>query len=136
MFGNNFGNGVGIMVIVVLTIIVVLLGIKLWAMAHPTGKVAADLKTAEADTSGIVTRAEAATLRAAGPTLSKMGTVIRSDAERLLEKAEAWITDTTAEDTAIAGYQAKIAEQEVSKANKKALGRAHVDKLQAALAGS
>lgn len=135
MFGNNFGNGVGVMVIVVLTIIVVLLGIKLWAMAHPTGKVAADLKTAEADTSGIVTRAEA-DLRAAEPTLTKMGTVIRSDAERLLEKAEVWITDTTAEDTAIAGYQAKIAEQEVSKANKKALGRAHVDKLQAALAGS
>lgn len=139
MFGSNLGNGVGTMVIVVLAIIVVLMGVVLWAKSHPTGKVAADLKTTEADAAALEVKARAAIaaagsdLRAAEPTLTKMGTVIRSDAERLLEKAEAWITDTSAEDASIAKLNEAISVQQASKANKQAMGRAHVEKLQAAL---
>lgn len=139
MFYNLFGNGIGLMVIVVLAILVVFMAIRLYAQAHPTSKVAVDLNKAETDVSGFETRA-AADIRAAAekvePTVTTLGKDIRTEAEKLLEKTESWITDTSAEDNKINEYNGKIAEQQASKANKLALGRAHVERLQAALAAA
>ena len=119
MFGVSFA------VIAVLVVIVILLGLKLWAVAHPTGKVASDFAAAKTDLGKVESEVET-DLRRVEPTVSKVENAVRADIVAAIDKTETWFLDWSAEDKAIADATA-------SKATKQQLARDHVAKLQAAL---
>lgn len=117
-------SGLAVMVIAVLAVIIVILGLALWKHRTPVQELQVLRGGAEL----------------AWTSLGTMGTTFedaaRTEAEKLLSRAEQWLTDTTAEDAKIAEHQQGIVNEQKIKASKAAMRKLHIEKLQALSSGS
>lgn len=139
---NPAFSGVAIAYIIVMAIIVVILGLVLWAKFNPTSAVGKDVAWAEAHVAPLAADAHTwgklfvsdAEALAAG--FKRIEPELQTELQSLLTAAEKRLMDTTSEDAKIAQAQADTADANSVKALKLQLVKEHVAALQAHIAAN
>jgi hypothetical protein len=112
-------SGFAVMVIAVMAVVIVIMGLALWKHRTPAQEFRAVGAWAKEE------------VEQAGDWLKKTEPSALSEAEKLLERAQAWLTDTTKQDEKIAEHRDAIVALEAEKAQRAAMLKLHVEKLQA-----